>query len=186
MMSKGKLIVISGPSGVGKGTVAAALVAERGNIKVSVSATTRIPRAAEVEGVNYYFVSQERFQEMVDNDEFLEHAQYVDNCYGTPKAPVFQMLEDGIDVVLEIDVKGAFQVKEKFKGAVLVFLTAPLDELERRIQGRQKMEADELHKRLETARWEFCQSDKFDYVIENKDVDVTVHTIEGILNNWKD
>lgn len=185
-MSKGKLAVISGPSGVGKGTVAAALVASRNNIKVSVSATTRVPRVGETDGVNYYFVSHQRFQEMIDNDEFLEHAEYVDNCYGTPKAPVFEMLDRGIDVVLEIDVKGAFQVKEKFSSAALIFLTAPMDELERRILGRQKMEPEELHKRLETARWEFQQSDKFDFVIENKDVDVTVHTVEGILNNWKD
>ncbi len=178
----GKLIVISGPSGVGKGTVASALEAADPRIKISVSATTRQPRKGDVHGVNYFFLSKDEFEQMIDRDEFLEYAEYVNNCYGTPKKPVLENLEQGISVILEIDVKGAFQVREKYPEAVLIFLTAPMETLVKRIEGRQKMDQAELDKRLATAEWEFLQADKFDHVIENNDLDVTVDMVRKILN----
>lgn len=178
----GRLIVISGPSGVGKGTVASALEAADPNIRISVSATTRKPRVGDVHGVNYFFLSKEEFEQMVSADEFLEYAEYVNNCYGTPRKPVLEKLEQGVNVILEIDVKGAFQVREKYPEALLIFLTAPLETLVQRIEGRQKMEKDELDKRLATANWEFLQADKFDHVIENNDLDETVNKVRNILN----
>ncbi len=178
----GRLIVISGPSGVGKGTVASALEAADPNIRISVSATTRKPRVGDVHGVNYFFLSKEEFEQMVSADEFLEYAEYVNNCYGTPRKPVVEKLEQGVNVILEIDVKGAFQVREKYPEALLIFLTAPLETLVQRIEGRQKMEKDELDKRLATANWEFLQADKFDHVIENNDLDETVNKVRNILN----
>lgn len=178
----GRLIVISGPSGVGKGTVASALEAADPNIAISVSATTRKPREGDVNGINYYFLSRDEFERMVKEDEFLEYAEYVNNCYGTPKQPVLDKLSKGISVILEIDVKGAFQVRDKYPEAVLIFLTAPLDTLVKRIEGRQKMDKSELDKRLETANWEFLQAEKFDHVIENNDLDETVSKVRNILN----
>lgn len=178
----GRLIVISGPSGVGKGTVASALEAADPNIAISVSATTRKPREGDVNGINYYFLSRDEFERMVKEDEFLEYAEYVNNCYGTPKQPVLDKLSKGISVILEIDVKGAFQVRDKYPEAVLIFLTAPLDTLVKRIEGRQKMDKSELDKRLETANWEFLQAKKFDHVVENNDLDETVSKVRNILN----
>ncbi len=179
---KGRLVVISGPSGVGKGTVASALEAADPNIQISVSATTRKPRHGDVHGVNYYFLSKEEFDKMVEAGEFLEYAEYVNNCYGTPEKPVLEKLDKGISVILEIDVKGAFQVRKKYPEALLIFLTAPLETLVKRIEGREKMDQSELEKRLATASWEYLQADKFDYVIENNDLNETVNSVRNILN----
>ena len=131
-MKKGNLIVISGPSGVGKGTVVKALMQRHDKLRFSVSATTRAIRPGEVDGVNYYYITKERFEQMIANDELLEHARYVDNYYGTPAAPVDRLLEEGYDVILEIEVQGALQVKQRRPEAVLIFIAAPsFDELAR-------------------------------------------------------
>lgn len=137
-MKRGKLLVISGPSGCGKSTVIGKMMAGRENVEFSVSATTRHPRPGEKEGVDYFFVSRERFEEMLRNDELLEHAEFVGNCYGTPKSQVCARLESGVSVILDIEVQGAAQVKRKLPEAVTVFLAPPgLDALERRLRGRR-------------------------------------------------
>ena len=137
MNKRGKLLVLSGPSGCGKGTVLRALMAGREDMMFSVSATTRAPRPGEVNGREYYFVSRERFAEMVEQGELLEHAEFVGNCYGTPRAPVLEQLEKGRHVLLDIEVQGAAQVKKAMPEAVTVFLSPPsLKELERRLRGR--------------------------------------------------
>lgn len=121
-MKRGKLLVISGPSGCGKSTVIGKMMAGRENVEFSVSATTRRPRPGEREGVDYFFVSRERFEEMLRNDELLEHAEFVGNCYGTPKSQVCTRLESGVSVILDIEVQGAAQVKQKLPEAITVFL----------------------------------------------------------------
>ena len=134
---KGSLFIITGPSGAGKGSVLSRVLPSLENVFLSVSATTRKPRPGEEDGVNYYFISRERFDEMVERGELLEHAEYVGNCYGTPEGPVNRRLEDGQDVILEIEVQGALIVKEKRPDAVLVFIVPPsFDILERRLRNR--------------------------------------------------
>ena len=136
-MRKGKLIVISGPSGVGKGTVIKALMAREPGLRLSVSATTREMRPGEIDGVQYYFVSRETFEQMIAEDSFLEHAQYVGNRYGTPEEPVNRMLAEGYDVILEIEVQGGLQVMQRRPDAISVFIAAPSFEiLGERLRGR--------------------------------------------------
>ena len=136
-MNKGSLFIVTGPSGAGKGAVLGGLQRNIDNVFYSVSATTRLPRPGEVDGVNYYFLTRERFQEMIANGELLEHAEYVGNYYGTPEGPVNDMLAEGKDVILEIEVQGALIVKEKRPDAILVFIAPPSFEvLESRLRGR--------------------------------------------------
>ena len=136
-MCRGKLLVISGPSGAGKGTVCKRLLEDLDNLRFSVSMTTRSPRKGEVEGKNYYFVSREEFEKGIKSDSFLEYAMVFDNYYGTPKEMVMEALNDGIDVVLEIDTQGALQVKERFEEAILIFILPPsMKELRNRIVNR--------------------------------------------------
>ena len=152
-MKRGKLLVISGPSGCGKSTVIGKMMAGRENVEFSVSATTRRPRPGEREGVDYFFVSRERFEEMLRNDELLEHAEFVGNCYGTPKSQVCTRLESGVSVILDIEVQGAAQVKQKLPEAITVFLAPPgLDALERRLRGRRTESEETIRARLDTAR----------------------------------
>lgn len=181
-MAKGKLIVISGPAGTGKGTVVNGLM-ERGNYALSISATTRAPRGFEVNGINYFFKTVEEFEQMIANDEFIEYAKFVDNYYGTPKNYVLEKLNEGKNVLLEIEFQGAFQVKKNYPDAVLIFLLPPSkEELESRLRGRATDSEETILKRLARADEELAQQDKYDYKVVNDDVERAVEEIEDIIN----
>ncbi len=181
-MVHGILAVISGPSGSGKGTVCRALLERSPTIHLSVSVTTREPRIGEVEGVHYYFVSRERFKEMVAAGEVLEWAEVYGDFYGTPRGPVMGLLDRGRDVLLEIDVQGALQVKERFPEAVLVFLCPPsFEELERRLIMRGTDSAEKIKRRLEWARGEMQAVHRYDYVVVNDRVEDAVSKINSIM-----
>ena len=185
-MSKGKLIIISAPSGCGKGTVVAALMKLRDNFRFSVSATTRNPRVGEVDGKDYFFVSNERFMEMVEENAFLEYAQYAECCYGTPIKGVEDMLGEGYKVLLDIEVQGAFQVKEKRPETLSIFLLPPsFEELERRLVLRGKDSPEKIARRLEIARTECALADRFDYQVVNDDLDTCVNRVLEIIESNK-
>lgn len=184
-MNKGKLIIISAPSGCGKGTVVGELLALDPNFRFSVSCTTREPRNGEVDGKDYFFVSREKFMEMVDGGAFLEHAIYVDACYGTPRKFVDAMLEEGHDVLLDIEVQGAFQVKEKRPDTLSIFLLPPsFEELERRLILRGKDSMEKVKKRLETARTECELAPRFDHQIVNDDLKSCVQQVYDIIKKY--
>jgi guanylate kinase len=179
---KGLLIVLSGPSGVGKGTVCGALREQDTDIKYSVSATTRSPREGEVDGINYFFKSKEEFERMIREGEMLEHAQYVNNYYGTPRTYVEEMINKGHDVILEIEVQGALQVKESFPEGVFIFLMPPsLHELRNRIEGRGTETGDLIDSRMTVAKEEIDLMDNYDYVVENDKVELAVERIKSIV-----
>ena len=185
-MERGKLLVISGPSGVGKSTVIAGLMKKYPDMYFSVSATTRAMRSGDVDGVTYHFKTPEEFQQMVEADAFYEHATYATNCYGTPKAPVDERLEKGIDVILDIEPQGAFQIRERCKDAVLVFLVAPSFEvLEQRLRGRGDTAEADIQKRLRQARWEYTQAPEYDYIVVSDVPEHTVNNIDAILTAEK-
>ena len=166
MSEKGKLLVISGPSGAGKSTVVFKAIEGREDICFSTSVTTRSPRPGEVDGREYFFVNFERFREMVENDELLEHAEYVANRYGTPRAYVEQRMAEGMNVLLDIEVQGARQVRKKMPEAVLIFIAPPsIEELERRLRGRGTDTEAAIEGRLIRARQEFQEADFYDYLI---------------------
>ncbi len=182
----GVLIIVSAPSGCGKSTVVHALMEQRNKLRFSVSATTRSPREGEVDGVDYFFVSRDRFQQMVDEGAFLEHAEYVGNCYGTPRAPVEQQLAEGFDVYLDIDVQGAMQVKTLRPETLMIFLMPPsMEELERRLTKRGNNSPEEIKGRLEAAEREFALRDQFDYVVVNDVVDRAVAEISELIDAQK-
>jgi len=186
MAEKGVLIIVSAPSGCGKSTIVRQLMAQREKLRFSVSATTRPPRAGETDGVEYFFVSRERFEEMISENAFLEHAEYVGNLYGTPIAAVDKMLDAGYDVYLDIDVQGAMQVKAKRPDTLLVFLMPPsLEELERRLVSRGTDDDTTIANRLKTAEYELSFSNRFDYVVVNDDVDRAVQKISGLIDAQK-
>lgn len=179
---KGLLFVLSGPSGVGKGTVCNALRKVNKNITYSVSATSRAPRAGEIDGVNYFFKTKEQFEEMIKNDQFLEWAQYVNNYYGTPKKFVMDMLDQGKDVILEIEVQGAMQVKEKYPDGIFIFLAPPdMEELHQRIRNRGTEDDEVIQSRMKKAREEIEMMVNYDYVVINDEVDLAVKRIEAIV-----
>lgn len=181
-MSRGVLVVYAGASGVGKGTIMKRLLAQNPNIRLSVSATTRAPREGEADGREYYFVTRERFDEMIAEDGFLEHAEYVGNCYGTPKAPVFKMLDEGVDVFLEIEIKGFLQIKESCPDCVSIFIVPPsYEELRLRLIGRGTESPEVIAERLKTAREELSHQHLFDYVVVNDDVDRAADEVLSIL-----
>lgn len=182
MNNKGKLLVISGPSGAGKSTVVARAIEGREDICFSTSVTTRAPRPGEVDGREYFFISFERFREMVENDELLEHAEYVANRYGTPRSYVNGKLEEGLNVLLDIEVQGARQVRRKMPEAVLIFIAPPsLEELERRLRGRGTDTESAIEGRLIRARQEFQEADFYDYLIVNDDVDRAADKLRAII-----
>ena len=182
-MSGGKLIVISGASGVGKGTVLQKIMQQRTDMAFSVSATTRPPRPNEVDGVHYYFVTTERFEEMIANREFLEYDAHNKNYYGTPKAQAEEKMAHG-HVLLDIEPKGALQVKEAAPEAVLIFIMPPsVEELERRLRGRGDTPEDQILIRMERATWEMEQRSWYNYVVVNDDADRCANEILNIISN---
>ena len=173
MQQKGTLMVVSGPAGVGKGTVVkrACELAE-GNIHLSVSATTRAPRPIDAEGVTYYFKTKEEFRRMIDENEVLEWAEYVGNYYGTPRKPVEDALSRGLDVILEIEVQGAMQIKKNFPQAVLTFIAPPsYEELEKRLRGRGTETEEQIISRLTTAKGELALMGEYDYIVVNDEIE---------------
>ena len=179
---KGLLLVVSGPSGAGKGTICKALLNKNDQIKLSVSATTRKPRNGEVHGVNYFFIEKEEFTKMIENGEFLEYAQIYDNFYGTPKAAIIECLEKGQDVILEIEMQGARQIKEVYPEGVFIFVLPPsLEELKSRIVGRGTETQEEIEKRFSCAFEEINQIVNSDYLIVNEDIEKSVSDVEAII-----
>lgn len=182
MIEKGKLIVISGPSGAGKSTVVFKAIEGRSDICFSTSVTTRKPRPNEVDGREYFFVEPDRFKEMVANDELLEHAEYVANNYGTPRAYVEQKLDAGIDVLLDIEVQGARQVNEKMPEAVKIFIIPPsMAALRRRLENRGTDTARAIEARLVRARQEYAEADFYDYIVINDDADRAAAELAAIM-----
>ena len=181
-MAEGRLFVISGPSAVGKGTIVKELLDADENLRVSVSATTRAPRAGETDGVSYYFLTKEEFKEKIDNGGFLEWAEVHGNFYGTPKAPVEKLLAEGKDVILEIDVQGAMQVKESGgEGAYIFILPPSMEELRNRINNRGTETEEAIALRMSKAAGEIAYVDRYDYFVINDDLQEAINTVKAIM-----
>lgn len=183
-MNRGKLVIVSGFSGAGKGTVMNRLVADNSNYALSVSATTRQPRPNEVDGVSYFFKTHEEFERMIENDELLEYARYVDNYYGTPKAFVEAMRNEGKDVLLEIEMQGAMLVKGKCPDAILIFITTKdAATLRDRLTGRGTETPDVIEKRMDRAREEAQGVENYDYIVVNDELEECVETVDRIVRS---
>ncbi len=181
---RGKLIVVSGPSGAGKSTVIQKLMERRSDLCFSVSATTRDPREGEVQGKDYFFVSHEAFDEMVERGELLEHATYVKNCYGTPRNYVEQRRAEGLHVLLDIEVQGAAQVRAKVSDAVTVFVIPPsLEVLRQRLHDRGTDSELVIQERLERARAEYVEAAFYDYIVVNDDADAAAKELDAIITS---
>ena len=181
-MTRGNLFVVTGPSGVGKGTVLKRVLTELDKIYYSVSATTRAPREGEVHGVNYFFVTKEEFQSWIDQGRMLEHACYVSNYYGTPEQPVQVHLDRGEDVILEIELQGALNVKAKRPDAITVFIAPPsMEELESRLRGRGTENEETIAKRMNTARTECAHMNEFRYVVVNEEREKAADDLKSII-----
>ena len=181
-MSKGKLVVISGASGVGKGTVLGIMMNKRKNLRFSVSATTRDPRPSEVDGMHYYFVTKERFEEMIAAGEMLEYSAHNANYYGTPREQAEEKMKNG-SVLLDIEPNGAAQVKKAAPDAILVFIMPPsMEELEKRLRGRGDTPEEQIAMRMERAVWEMEQRQWYDYTVVNDDADRCADEILKIIS----
>ena len=181
-MRRGKTFIICGPSGVGKGTVVARLLASDPKLYFSVSATTRPPRPGEVDGKHYHFLSREQFQRWIDEDAFLEHAEFVGNLYGTPKLYVDKAMDHGRDVILDIEIQGAEQVHRRRPEAIRIYVAPPSwAELERRLIGRGTEDMEKVRRRLERGKEEFAVARDFDYFVINDTVDRAVEELRAIL-----
>jgi guanylate kinase len=179
----GKLFIISAPSGTGKSTVIQRIMQIRKDLFFSVSATTRAPRAGEVDGSSYMFLTHAQFEEKIRQNDFLEYAEYVGNYYGTPKKPVFEQMKRGNDIILDIDVVGCKQVKKFMPEAITIFIIPPsLEELELRLRTRATDSEDKIIKRMERAKTELSEKDTYDYVIVNDSVDDAAHEILTIMD----
>lgn len=181
-MRKGSLFIFSGPSGIGKDTVLKEVIASSDNIKLSISSITRQMREGEIEGEKYHFVSREEFEEMINKKELLEYNEYIGNFYGTPKAPVVDWMNKGYDVILEIDVNGAFKVKKKMPEAVMVFmLPKSMDVLQKRLEKRGTESQETIEKRLQQAAREIAFAPQYDYVFFNDDLETAVNDLKSII-----
>jgi len=182
MTRKGILFVISGPSGVGKGTIKDAVLKKINDMQLSISATTRKPRTGEADGKDYFFVDSSAFQELIDRDLLLEWANVYNNRYGTPRQFVEQKLNQGHDVLLEIDIQGALQVKEKMPQGVFIFIAPPsLKELAYRLMARGKDTAESIELRLKACKWEMEQMKHYDYRVLNQNLDNAVDMVNSII-----
>jgi guanylate kinase len=181
-MSKGRSFIISGPSGVGKSTVLKGLMEKRKNLYFSVSATTRQPRPGEEDGVHYHFLTFDTFREWIAQDEFLEHAEFEGNCYGTPKKYVYETMDRGQDVILDIEVQGAMQVAEKMPEVVRIFVAPPSwAELERRLTARGTDTPEKIQGRLARAKEEVKLAGTYDYFVINDSVEHAVYELDAIM-----
>lgn len=179
---KKKLFVISGSSGVGKGTVLKGFLTKNPNFMLSISCTTRAPRRGEVDGVNYFFLTKEEFQNCIDNNKFLEWAEFAGNRYGTKKKYINQCLEEGKDIILEIDTQGALQVKKQMPEAVLIFICPPsIETLENRLRGRHTEDESTIQRRLQEVKIELERAENFDYKVVNDDLDNAIAELENII-----
>lgn len=186
MKQRGLLLVISGPSGCGKGTILKELLAVQEQIYLSVSAATRRPRDGEIDGVHYYFMSKEQFQAEIDSDGMLEYTCYCGNYYGTPKKPILEHLEQGDDVILEIEVDGALQIKKQYQDAILIFIMPPtLEELEQRLIGRNTEDSQTIQKRLLRAKEELNLVGHYQYIVINQTIEDAVKDIQSIIRAEK-
>ena len=177
-----KLYVISGSSGVGKGTVLKGFLARNPHFMLSISCTTRKPREGEVDGVNYFFLTKEKFQQNIADDKFLEWAEFAGNFYGTKRKYIKQCLEEGKDIILEIDTKGALQVKKQMPEAVLIFICPPsIEALENRLRGRHTEDEETIQKRLNEVKVELERAEKFDYKVVNDELERAISEIEKII-----
>jgi len=178
MKNQKQLIILTGPSGVGKGTVVKEILGKDKSIWLSISATTREPREGEKEGENYFFLNQQKFKEMIEQNLFLEWAQFAGNYYGTPLSSVNEKIKEGFTVLLEIEVEGAKQIKEKFPNSMSIFLLPPdKEELERRIRNRGTEKEEAIKKRLSRANYEISVSNQFDFELTNHNIDETAKKI---------
>jgi guanylate kinase len=183
---RGKLYVVSGPSGVGKNTILNRIVDTQPNVRYSVSATSRPMRPGEVEGISYYFLDRAGFESMIARDELLEYAEYVGNYYGTPATPIRKAVEAGTDVVMDVDVVGALKIKKRVPDAVLIFLAASsLDVIRQRLEKRGDVRPDAMARRLERARWEYSQAFHYDYIVVNDEIGHATSEVLSIMTAEK-
>jgi guanylate kinase len=184
MTNKGSLIVISGFSGVGKGTVVKRLVSDYG-YGLSISATTRAPREGEQHGREYFFMSREEFENLIDYNGFVEWTQYVENYYGTPRKYVEESLNQGKNIILEIEVMGAMKIKEQYPEALLIFITAPsINSLKERLEGRGTEKPETIRKRLKQATEEAADMDRYDYIVVNDDLEECIKTVNSVIVSY--